>query len=261
MIEKYGFFDSLLSDEREYAEEDFARFGRVLAIDGVRGGENALNVSAYPAGIAVSVAEGMAMVRGRYYALEDDGGGERVLALAAAQSNPRIDRIVLRLTFGARKIEVGVLQGAEAAQPVAPALQRDSDVYMLSLAQVRVGVGVTSITKDNITDERHNEDLCGIMVVSSDSAMREAKNALAAANKAQKTADDGAAVAAQAKTTAETVTAKVNAMKTIAENGTKGNLLMYDSNGNAYDSGYAAAKLGTGATYSLSGTVLTITTL
>ena len=261
MIEKYGFFDSLIDDVREYAEADFARFGQVLAIDGVRGGENALSVSAYAAGLAVSVEEGMAMVRGRFYVLEDDGSGKKVLALSAAKNNPRIDRIVLRLTYGTRRIEVGVLQGTEGEQPAAPALQRDTDVYMLSLAQVRVGVGVSAIYADDITDERHDEALCGIMIVSSDAAMREAKSALSAAQRAQKTADDGAALAAAAKETADAVTTKVNNMKTIAANGVKGNLLMFDSNGNAYDSGKPAAKLGTGATYTLTGTTLMIDTL
>lgn len=261
MIEKYGFFDSLTDDVREYSEEDFARFGRALAIDGVRGSADALKVSAYAAGIAVQVAAGMAMVRGRYYALEDDGSGERVLNLTAATANPRIDRIVLRLNFASRTIAVGVLQGAEAAQPLPPALQRDTDVYMLSLAQVYVGVGVSSLTDANITDERKDESVCGIMVVSADAAMNTASAAKAAAQAAQKTADDAKAAAAKAQETANTVTSTVQNMKKVNAGGVSGNLLMFDANGNAKDSGYAAAKLGTGATYSLSGTVLTITTL
>lgn len=261
MIEKYGFFDSLLGDEREYAEVDFARFGRVLAIDGVRGGENALSVSAYAAGIAVEVAQGMAMVQGRYYALEDDGSGSKIIGLNAAQNNPRIDRIVLRLTYSNRTIEVGVLQGTEAAQPVPPQLQRDSDVYMLSLAQVYVGVGVSSLNSGNVTDERSDENVCGIMIVNPDAAMQEAKAASAAAKKAQETADAGKSTAEAAKTTAEYAKNKLDTMRHINSGGVNGNLLMFDANGNAKDSGKPASKLGTGATYSLSGTVLTITTL
>lgn len=261
MIEKYGFFDSLTDDVREYSEEDFARFGRVLAIDGVRGSADALKVSAYAAGIAVQVTPGMAMVRGRYYALEDDGSGERVINLTAATANPRIDRIVLRLNYGNRTIGVGVLQGVEAAQPAPPSLQRDTDVYMLSLAQVYVGVGVSALTDANITDERKDESVCGIMVVSADAAMETASEAKTAAAAAQKTADNAVEAAAKAQGTADKVTETVTGLKRINDGGVNGNLLIFDANGNAKDSGYAANKLGTGVNYSLSGTVLTITTL
>ena len=260
MIEKYGFFDSVEGDEREYSEADFARFGRVLAIDGVRGSEDALAVSGYASGLAVKVNEGYAMVRGRYYALENDGSGTKVLNLTAATNNPRIDRIVLRLTFSERKIALGVLQGAEQEQPTPPTLQRDADVYMLSLAQVRVGVGVTEIVDGNIVDERSDEDVCGIMVVSADAAMKKAKDAETAAAAAQKTANEGVSAAAAAQKTADNANSRVDALKKI-KSGTNGNLMMFDADGNAQDSGKAASKLGTGANYSLSGKTLTITTL
>ena len=140
-------------------------------------------------------------------------------------------------------------------------MQRDSDVYMLSLAQVRVNVGVATITNENITDERADEDVCGIMVVSADAAMKKAKEAETAAAAAQKTADEATSAAAAAQKTADTVTNTVGEMKKIAVGGMTGNLLVFDENGNAKDSGKPAAKLGTGVTYSLSGTVLTIKTL
>ena len=75
MIEKYGLFDSLEGDEREYAEADFARLCRAISGNGVRGGEDALKVSAAASGLSVNVAPGLAMVEGRYYELVDDGSG------------------------------------------------------------------------------------------------------------------------------------------------------------------------------------------
>lgn len=254
MIEKYGFFDSVEGDEREYSEADFARWGRVLAIDGVRGGEDALKVTPYAAGLAVSVAPGYAMVQGRYYALEDDGTGAKILSLTGALSNPRIDRIVLRLYYATRTIEVGVLQGVESAQPTAPALQRDSDVYMLSLAQVRVGVAASAVGSGSVTDERHDEALCGIMIVSSDAAMRAAKGA-------QQTADDAKAAADAAQKTADDANTRLDNLKIGVAGGKGGNLVSLDENGNIRDSGRALSSLGTGVMYSLDGTVLTITTL
>lgn len=254
MIEKYGFFDSLEGDEREYSEADFARWGRVLAIDGVRGGADALKVNPYATGLAVSVNPGYAMVQGRYYALEDDGTGAKILSLSGALSNPRIDRIVLRLYYATRTIEVGVLQGAESAQPTAPTLQRDSDVYMLSLAQVRVGVAASGIAAGDVTDERHDESVCGIMIVSPDAAMR-------AAQGAQKTADEAKNAAQGAQKTADDANTRLDNLKIGVTGGKNGNLVSLDENGNITDSGRALSSLGTGATYSLNGTVLEITTL
>ena len=115
MIEKYGLFDSLEGDEREYAEADFARLCRAITGNGVRGGADALKVSAAASGLAVNVAPGLAVVEGRYYELVDDGSGAFALSLSAATANPRIDRIVLTLNYSARSVTLGVLKGTEAA--------------------------------------------------------------------------------------------------------------------------------------------------
>lgn len=184
MIEKYGLFDSLEGDEREYAEVDFARFCRALGKNGVRGGADALAVSAAASGLAVTVAPGLAMIEGRYYELEDDGSGEKALSLTAASANPRIDRIVLTLDAAARTIALSVLMGTEAASPVPPALVRNDMRHMLSLAQVRVPVGAGALTTANITDERADEAVCGLYVASADAAMAKAIAAADAASKA-----------------------------------------------------------------------------
>ena len=210
MIEKYGLFDSLEGDEREYAEVDFARFGRVLGLEGVRGGAEALRVSAAASGLAVNIAPGLAMVQGRYYELEDDGSGAFTLNLSAAVSHPRIDRIVLTLDFASRTVKLGVLAGSEAASPAPPALTRSAAKYMLSLAQVRVAVGAGALTQENITDERGDESVCGLFVASADAALaaaqaagKAADDAKAAASAAQKKADQGAEAAASAKAAAD----------------------------------------------------------
>lgn len=184
MIEKYGLFDSLEGDEREYAEVDFARLGRALGRNGVRGGEDALRVSAAASGLAVTAAPGLAIIEGRYYELEDDGSGAKTLSFTAASANPRIDRVVLTLDAAARTIAISVLKGAEAASPVPPALVRSDSQYMLSLAQVRVPVGAGALTDSNITDERADEAVCGLYVVSADAAMARAIAAAEAAGKA-----------------------------------------------------------------------------
>ena len=163
MIEKYGLFDSVEGDEREYAEIDLARFGRALSPQGVRGDSNALRVAASPTGLGVTVAPGLAVVQGRYYELVDDGSGAFTLNLSAASAYPRIDRIVLKLDHDARTVKLGVLKGTEAASPQPPELVRSASRYMLSLAQVRVAVGAGSLSGDAVTDERANASLCGLM--------------------------------------------------------------------------------------------------
>ena len=180
MIEKYGLFDSLEGDEREYAEADFARLCRAITGNGVRGGADALQVSAAASGLAVNVAPGLAVMEGRYYELVDDGSGAFTLSLSAATAHPRIDRIVLTLNYSARSVTLGVLKGTEAASPEAPALTRNASRTMLSLAQVRVPVGAGALEADNITDERADEDLCGLRVATPDSAMHAAQGAQAA---------------------------------------------------------------------------------
>lgn len=75
----------------------------------------------------------------------------------------RIDRVVMKLNHLKREIEIVVKKGAFASNPVAPALQRDTDAYELALADVLINNGATQITQANITDQRLNTALCGVV--------------------------------------------------------------------------------------------------
>src|SRR5690606_24339690 len=74
----------------------------------------------------------------------------------------RIDRIVIRLDLRpeARHVESFVKKGVASSNPVPPALQRDENVYEISLAQVRISGGQTFISPSDIIDERGDEDIC-----------------------------------------------------------------------------------------------------
>ncbi|MFE0619715.1 hypothetical protein [Bacillus altitudinis] len=87
------------------------------------------------------------------------------LQIQPAASLPRIDRIVLRLdaSLSTRSIRAMVIQGTPASNPTVPALTRSGDVYELSIAQVRVNANSTIIAQANITDERLNIDVCGLV--------------------------------------------------------------------------------------------------
>jgi hypothetical protein len=60
-----------------------------------------------------------------------------------------------------RIIEALIIQGISASNPIAPALTRTTQIYEISLAQVYVRAGTTSIVSNDITDERDNIAVCG----------------------------------------------------------------------------------------------------
>lgn len=75
----------------------------------------------------------------------------------------RIDRIVARLDFTDRSINLFVKKGTAKGNPVAPELQRDYDIYEIALADIRVNANAIEITQQNIIDLRLNTELCGIV--------------------------------------------------------------------------------------------------
>lgn len=169
MTESFGIFDrsdSDSGDDYKYAASIISGIIAKFLRDGVvhgDGGELAVSASDPPA-MSVRVGTGTALLQGRYY--RNDAA--LPLAIATADpSNPRIDRVVLRLNATpGRTIHAVVVQGTPAPSPVAPALTRTAETWDLALAQVRVEAGVTSIASAKIIDERGDPSLCGWAVPS-----------------------------------------------------------------------------------------------
>jgi hypothetical protein len=163
MTQRSMFFDSIDGDRSYDAAAFAALISALVQRDGVvYGYNNALAVSASdPAGMSVQVTTGAAVVLGHLF--EVYGTAETLAIDPADPANLRIDRVVIRLDLsnGVRSAVLAVKTGVAQAVPVAPALQRDVTVWELSLAQVAVGAGVTSIVAGNITDERSNATVCG----------------------------------------------------------------------------------------------------
>ena len=158
-MEKSGFFNSSDGD-RIYDAADFAAYFGNLVSNGVFYA-SATNLQATPGnGLSVSVAAGSAWINGYRYENTDDLN----LPLTTANgSNPRIDRVVVRLSKVSRNMQLAVVVGTPAATPSAPALTRTSDIYELGIADVLIPAAATSIAANNITDTRLNTSLCGLV--------------------------------------------------------------------------------------------------
>ncbi len=158
-MEKSGFFNSSDGD-RIYDAVDFASYFGSLVSNGVFYAV-ATNLQVTPGvGLAVSVAAGSAWINGYRYENTD---ALNIPLTTANGSNPRIDRVVVRLSKVSRSIQIAVVDGTPAATPVAPALTRTSDVYELGIADVLIPAAATSIAANNITDTRLNTSLCGLV--------------------------------------------------------------------------------------------------
>lgn len=197
-IEYYGFFDSTQEDARVYTGADMERYTNVLSASGVRDADS-LRVETADDGLKVRIGYGSALVGGHFYALEDDGGGAAVRTLEAPVSKSRIDRVILRMNGAdtARSVSLMVLKGEESDSPQPPALTRAGDAYDISLARIALGVGASIITAAQITDERAERSVCGVLQdVTPQEANALAQEAKALALAAQ-AASDAAALSAQ----------------------------------------------------------------
>ena len=153
------------SDGSWYTQNMFARFIADVFGEGVVDGiDNELAVSANsPTNMAVQVKTGRSYIKGYIHEILTDP--VQLTIADADPTNPRIDRIILRLDVSTnRRIRAIVLQGDPSSSPTPRALTQTSSIWEISLAQVRVNANATVITSSNITDERtfmtvHRENL------------------------------------------------------------------------------------------------------
>ena len=155
-----GLFNSVNGDRR-YLAEHFALYFSTFIGNGVfPNPSTGLQVIAPGNGMNVRVEPGKGWIFG-YFLFSD---AEYTLTIEPSNSvQKRIDRVVMRLDYLDRTIKLQVNKGELSANPVAPALQRDSDAYELALADIYVDKGVLVINQTNVTDQRLNTDLCGVV--------------------------------------------------------------------------------------------------
>lgn len=172
-MEKSSFFNSV-SHDRTYKAEDWADYFASFIGNGVFPVPSTGLQVVSDSGMNVAVKTGKAWINGYFYNNTSDLA--ITIGTADGQLN-RIDRIVVRWDLTNRIISAEVKSSAFSASPTAPALQRDADIFELALADVYVGAGVTAITQSNITDQRLNTSLCGIVAAVVDQIDTEAFNA------------------------------------------------------------------------------------
>ncbi|MFJ5768153.1 hypothetical protein ACIP9C_22755 [Lysinibacillus sp. NPDC093210] len=111
-------------------------------------------------GMQTIVKPGKGWIQGRFVINDSDHIFKHDIADGVLK---RIDRVVMRLNHLTRQIEIVLKKGSQASSPTAPTIQRDAEAYELVLADVLINAGTTQITQGNITDQRLNKSLCGIV--------------------------------------------------------------------------------------------------
>lgn len=156
-------FNSLLVDgeyDRAYKAEDWAWYFATFIANGIfPKPSDGLQVIAYN-GMEIRVNMGYAFING--YAFRNPATRSITLDTAEGAQN-RVDRVVVRWDLPQRDMYIAVLKGAPSAKPQARAVTRNTEIWELALADIYVGKGVTSIRTANITDQRFNSAVCGIV--------------------------------------------------------------------------------------------------
>lgn len=132
---------------------------------GVFSAESNLTVTPGENGLSVSVSPGLAWLKWSDYwgtaALQEQA---LTLALDTADGAlKRIDAIVCRLDKVNNRAEIVVKKGAPSPAPIVVPPVRDAKYDELYIATVLIGAGVISISASAITDQRLNEEYCGLM--------------------------------------------------------------------------------------------------
>lgn len=149
--------------DRAITAENEREFNKLRYVNGVfQSPANALQVTA-AGGMKSSVAPGGAHLEGTMYYLD---AAMQFTHSAADASYDRIDRIVLRFdtAMDVRGTHLYKLQGNPGSSPQPPAITQQANYYEIVIADIRVKKGATEITNADITDQRLNSDLCGLVV-------------------------------------------------------------------------------------------------
>lgn len=97
---------------------------------------------------------------------KEQTGSELKLTVPLANAvYPRIDRVVVTWATVDYSVKpsIEILSGTAASNPTAPALTNNTLKRQISLAQIYVGAAASKITAANVTDERLDSTVCGLV--------------------------------------------------------------------------------------------------
>lgn len=153
------YFSGFFNGDTEYGQEELSRYFDNIYESGVSlnsDGKPTLQVQHGKK--EVTLTAGFAIVRG-YYLYNDSSLNIQVLP---DPSFIRIDRVVLQLDILRGCVLPVLKKGTAGSAPVAPSLQRDENIYELSLATLKV-LPETLAGLITVTDERSKPSVCGII--------------------------------------------------------------------------------------------------
>lgn len=165
----YAEFDDGSGNTKRHSGEVIGQVGGFLWVDAINDAIAALGsgvvipeagdelgCEANGSNMNISVKTGAIVLKDGYVYLRETAGN--VAVSASDPTNPRIDRIVLRLTREGQTqqgvVTVVVLKGTPASSPAAPALTQNATTWESSLCTIMVDAGVTAIASNKVTDER-----------------------------------------------------------------------------------------------------------
>lgn len=158
MAEQSGFFNALESGgvyDRTYDASDFANYFAMFIGTGVFvNPTNNLQVVA-KSGLTVTVKKGNAFIDGYWYELTED---KDITFSPNATGYEKKNVVCCTLNKTNRTIIVDKKEGVSSILPV-----NNGTVHELVLADIVLGVGVSTITNAVITDRRANKKYCGFV--------------------------------------------------------------------------------------------------
>lgn len=160
IVERLG-DDGLPIYDRPYASADLREVYANFFSNGVfMDDSTSLQVMNATGGMNVYVKAGTCHINGAF-GVEAE---QRTLQLDAASAGlDRIDTVVARLDLAieARSLDLYVLKGTPAEDPVRPSLTRNETVWELGLADVYLPRGIATISQGRISDTRLETRRCG----------------------------------------------------------------------------------------------------
>ena len=155
--------DGLPIYDRPYVSADLREVYSNFFTNGVfMDDSTSLQVMTATGGMNVYVKAGTCHINGAF-GVEPE---QRTLQIdAASASLDRIDTIVARLDLAieARSLDLYVVKGTPAEDPVRPSLTRNETVWELGLADVYLPKGVATISQARISDTRLETQRCGVV--------------------------------------------------------------------------------------------------